>query len=174
LSHVVKTHIHRGNAMKTAGWAKLLEDEDVRRWHENLARGSAATAVERARVLYRFLRVQGLTPASLVELAKQDRHTVEDLLSDFVGGLLRQGISPGYVENYLKAERSWLEYNEIRLVRKRARHRTIGVSEALVEPAHFTRLHDFLQRMTTISVAIIKDLRGYRCLFTLSAALSAT
>jgi len=104
--------------MRTAGWAKLLEDEEVRRWHENLARGSSATAVERARVLYRFLRAQGLTPSGLVNLAKQDRRRVEDLLSDFVGSLLNQGKSPGYVENYLKAVRSWLEYNEIRLVRK--------------------------------------------------------
>jgi hypothetical protein len=29
------------NDVKTAGWAKLLEDEDVRLWHENLAPGSA-------------------------------------------------------------------------------------------------------------------------------------
>jgi hypothetical protein len=43
--------------MKTARWAELLkEDEDFRQWHENLARGSSGTAVERTRVLYRFLR----------------------------------------------------------------------------------------------------------------------
>jgi hypothetical protein len=104
--------------MKTASWPKLLEDDDFRRWHENLARGSTGTAVERARVLYRFLNAQGMTPHRLVDLAKQDRRGVEDLLSDFVGGLLEEGKSPGYVENYLKAVKSWLEYNEIRLVRR--------------------------------------------------------
>ncbi len=104
--------------MKTASWPRLLVDEDFRRWHENLARGSTGTAVERARVLYRFLNVHGMTPRGLVDLAKQDRRRVEDLLSDFVGKLLKEGKSPGYVENYLKAVRSWLEYNEIRLVRR--------------------------------------------------------
>jgi hypothetical protein len=59
-----------------------------------------------------------MTPRALVDLAKQDRRKVEDMLSDFVGKLLKEEKSPGYVENYLKAVRSWLEYNEIRLVRK--------------------------------------------------------
>jgi hypothetical protein len=104
--------------MKTARWAKLLQDDDFRRWHENLARGSHATAVERARVLYRFLVIHDMTPSAFVDLAKQDRRKVEDLLSDFVGKLLNEKKSPGYVENYLKAVKSWLEYNEIRLVRK--------------------------------------------------------
>jgi hypothetical protein len=104
--------------VETAGWRKLLEDDDVRRWHENLARGSQATAVERARVLYRFLQAHDMTPRALVDLARRDRRRVEDVLSDFVGALLKEGKSPGYVENYLKAVRSWLEYNEIKLVRK--------------------------------------------------------
>src|SRR4030043_1227071 len=107
-----------GDWVKTARWAKLLEEEDFRRWHENLARGSTGTAVERARVLYRFLNVQGMTPRGLVDLAKEDRRRVEDLLSDFVGKLLKEGKSPGYIENYLKAVRSWLEYNEIKLIRR--------------------------------------------------------
>jgi len=110
--------VFHGNWVKTARWAKLLEENDFRRWYENLARGSQGTATERARVLYRFLIAHSLTPNGLVDLAKQDRRRVEDLLSDFVGKLLKEGKSPGYVENYLKAVRSWLEYNEIRLVRK--------------------------------------------------------
>jgi len=102
-----------------AHWAYLLEENpNFRRWYENLARGSEGTARERARVLYRFLRFHDLTPDGLVELAMGDRRGVEDTLSDFVAGLHREGKSPGYIENYLKAVRSWLEYNEIRLVRR--------------------------------------------------------
>lgn len=107
-----------GDWVRTARWARLLEEDDFRRWYENLARGSQGTATERARVLYRFLNAHSMAPNALVDLAKQDRRRVEDLLSDFVGKLLKDGKSPGYVENYLKAVRSWLEYNEIRLVRK--------------------------------------------------------
>ena len=105
--------------MRVARWARLLEeDEDFRRCHDNLARGSVYTARSRARVLYRFLRLHGLSPRQLVELAKRDRRRVEDMLSDFVDRLLKEGKAPGYVENYVKAVRSWLEYNEVRLYRK--------------------------------------------------------
>jgi integrase len=105
--------------LRTSRWAPLLEEnEDFRRWYENLARGSEGTARERVRILYRFLRFHGLTCDGLVEMAKRDRKKVEDIVCDFVAKLGREGKSPGYIENYLKAIRSWLDYNEIRLVRK--------------------------------------------------------
>lgn len=105
--------------MRRPRWANLLEENpDFRRWYENLARGSVGTARERARVLYRFLREHEMTPAGLVELAMEDRRGVEDLLMDFVAGLHGRGYSPGYMENYVKSVRSWLEFNEVRLVRK--------------------------------------------------------
>jgi hypothetical protein len=40
------------------------------------------------------------------------------MLSDFVDKQIYEEKSPGYVENYLKAVRSWLQYNEVSLVRK--------------------------------------------------------
>ena len=105
--------------MRASRWAYLLdESEDFRRWYENLARGSEGTARERARVLYRFLGIHGLTCDGLVKTAREDRKRVEDMLCDFVAKLEGEGKSPGYVENYLKAVRSWLDYNEIRLVRR--------------------------------------------------------
>ncbi|MEM3070684.1 MAG: site-specific integrase [Candidatus Bathyarchaeia archaeon] len=99
-------------------WARLLEDPGFRRWYENLARGSEVTAKENARVLYRFLRRCGLTPGGLVEMARRDREGVENLLSDFISGLHREGYAPGYLEGYLKAVRSWLSYNGVELVRR--------------------------------------------------------
>ncbi len=100
-------------------WARLLdEDPTFRRWFEDLSRGSEATARESAKVLFRFLRKVGLTPRGLVELAIEDRRRVEDMLSDFVAGLHREGRSPGYIANHLKAVRSWLGFNEVRLVRR--------------------------------------------------------
>ena len=105
--------------MKRALWSRLLdEDPDLRRWYDNLARGSEGTAVERVRVLGRFLAFQNLTPKGLADLAKSDRKRVEDMLSDFVGSLLKMGRSPGYAGNYVKAVRSWLDHNDIRLMRR--------------------------------------------------------
>jgi integrase len=59
-----------------------------------------------------------MTPRGLVEYAKEDRRGLEDLLSDFITDLHKDKKSPGYMANYLKAVRSWLNYNEIRLVRR--------------------------------------------------------
>lgn len=105
--------------MRVARWKHLLEeDDDFRRWYDNMARGSETTAKEHTRILYRFLSKHDLTPKRLVEIAKKDRKLVEDLLSDFITSLHKEGKSPGYMENYLKAVRSWLNYNEVRLLRK--------------------------------------------------------
>jgi len=105
--------------VRRARWAHYLdEDPNFRRWYDNLARGSEVTAKENARVLARFLKHHDMTPKSLVEFVRKDRRAVEDLLSDFITGLHREGKAPSYMANYLKAVRSWLNYNEIRLLRK--------------------------------------------------------
>jgi integrase len=59
-----------------------------------------------------------MNPRSLIDLAKQDRRRVEDLLMDFVAQLHAQSYSPGYIENYVKAVKSWLVFNDILLIRK--------------------------------------------------------
>jgi len=53
-----------------------------------------------------------------VDLARRDRRDVEDKMSDFVERLHGEGKAPGYIANHLKAVRSWLQYNEVTLVRK--------------------------------------------------------
>lgn len=104
--------------LRVARWAYLLdEDPDFKRWYENLSRGSLGTAKERARVLFRFLNFHDLTPQELVRRTREDRRQVEDVLMDFVAGLHNDGKSPGYIENYLKAVRSWLKFNGLELVR---------------------------------------------------------
>jgi len=96
----------------------LEENPDFKRWYDNLARGSEYTAKENARVLYRFLQNSDLTAAGLVESAKEDLRGVEDMLMDFVNDLHEEGYSPNYIHNYLKAVRSWLRFNGVRLVRR--------------------------------------------------------
>ena len=108
-----------GVCLRTARWAYLLEENDVfRRWYNNLAMGSKVTAKERARVLYRFVVKKGMTVDGLVEMGVRDVREVEDLLMDFVSELHGEGKSPGYIESYLKAVKSWLLFNSVQLVRK--------------------------------------------------------
>lgn len=40
------------------------------------------------------------------------------MFMDLIAELHREEYSPGYIENCLKTVRSWLEFNNIRLVRK--------------------------------------------------------
>ncbi len=107
--------------MRVARWAHLLDEEpDFRRWYENLSMGSKLTGKEGARMLYRFLKNHEdiSTPRHLVEIARRDRREVEDILQDFVTRLHGEGKSGNYIANYLKVVRSWLNFNDIQLVRK--------------------------------------------------------
>ena len=104
---------------RRAGWFWLYEgDEDFRLWFDNLARGSPTTAVERARVLYRFLGLMGWSLEDLTGLIKGDRDRLEKFLISFVGEQERAGYAPGTIGNYLKSVRSWANWHGVELVRK--------------------------------------------------------
>jgi integrase len=90
----------------------------ARRWYQNLARNSITTAQERARIINRYLKHHNLTPRELVQNAKLDRRAVENQLLDFVNHLHSLKRSPGYIANYVKALKSWLQFNDINLVRR--------------------------------------------------------
>lgn len=108
-----------GVKVRRARWAYLLEeDEDFGRWYRNLSMGSEYTAKERARVLYRFLIRHDMTPRSLAEFAKRDVRKMEDLLMDFVSELSQEDKAPTYIESYMIAVKSWLNFNGVRLVRR--------------------------------------------------------
>ncbi len=127
--------------MAEAAWRALLEDEEVREWHDKLSLNSALTADERGRILHRYCTILRTTPAKLVGRAKdQDggRRNVERELQDFVVRMrkphkpsehgepdddakaverCRRGHAPGYVENFTKSLRSWFDHNDITLRR---------------------------------------------------------
>lgn len=115
--------------MRTARWRQWLEnDQEVSLWYENMARGSAVTAEEHIRVLYRFCEIVGLDPSDLVILAKKDLRALENELLRFVGSLEKEGKAPGYITHYLKAVKSYLQHHNITLGRK------IRVKNALSTP----------------------------------------
>lgn len=96
-------------------WRGLLEDPDVKRWYDNLARGSRATADNYLRVLGRFLAANDLTGKGLLRLKAKKR---EDLLADHIAGLLDANKAASYVEVTKKAVASWLDWNGLNLTRK--------------------------------------------------------
>ena len=96
----------------------LKENQDVKRWYDNLARGSRNTANVRLRRLGLFCEQNHTTPQELAEIGEKDSRKVEDILFDHISYMESSGMAPGYIENTRKAIKSWLEFNYIELKRK--------------------------------------------------------
>ena len=96
----------------------LSTDPDLRRWYDNLARGSQLTADVRLRRMAHFCRKHDITPANLAKLAVKDVRAVTDMIEDHVTWMEKQGFSPGYVEDTVKSVKSWLRHFEVEIKRR--------------------------------------------------------
>jgi hypothetical protein len=96
---------------------ELLKDKNIRRWNENLARGSKITASVRLRRLALFCIRTNTTPSKLVRIGKKSASKVEDIMHDHVVWLESQNYAPSYIQGIIKSVRSWLSYNYIELRR---------------------------------------------------------
>lgn len=92
----------------------LQTDPDVRRWYENLARGSQATADVNLRRLGALCAALRCTPSDLVGLHDKQLY---DRLLDFVASEERRGVSGSYIVRTIKAGKSWLLHNGRKLDR---------------------------------------------------------
>ena len=79
----------------------LLHDETVKRWHDNVARGSEITADVYLRRLASFCMVKSLTPRSLATMPVKQ---IESLLMDYVTD--QQDSAGSYLHSTVKAVRS--------------------------------------------------------------------
>jgi len=93
-------------------------DPTVARWRANLARGSIVTAEVAFRRLGRACELLNTTPHQLLESAEKDLKGLQDSLEDLVTRLEAEGKAPGYVLGILKAVKSWLRYNDVKLTRR--------------------------------------------------------
>ena len=96
----------------------LNSDENVQRWHANLARSSRITADCRVRRLNMFYKNTGITLARMMEIGREDNMRAEDMILDYVTWMEAQNYAPSYVEDVVKALKSWLSYNYIDMRRK--------------------------------------------------------
>jgi integrase len=92
----------------------LLGDDDIRRWHSNIARGSPITADVYLRRLGAFCAENKLNPNTLVKLTATK---LENLLMDYVSAKEKQ-YAGSYIKSTVKAVKSWLAYNGVELKRK--------------------------------------------------------
>lgn len=145
-----------------AEWRSILDDPDVVRWHRGF--GSENTADERGRILYRYCVIHITTPSKLASKAQDGnagRRAVRDQLEDFCSRLLLphkpsdhreddgdptsvetcgRGHRRGYVDNYAKAVRSFVQSLDVELGKLRlgrgADEMEKGESEGDVENEH--------------------------------------
>ena len=93
-------------------------DPAVARWRANLARGSPITAEVALRRLGRACELLHATPQELLKMAEGDLKGFQDSLEDLVTRLESEGKAPGYILGILKALKSWLRYNDVKLTRR--------------------------------------------------------
>jgi hypothetical protein len=93
-------------------YATLLEDRDVKRWYDNVSRGSSITADVYLRRLGSFCMDQKLTPPSLLKFKPKE---LENMLLDLVTEMQNQGKAGSYISSNVKAIKSWLAFNDIEI-----------------------------------------------------------
>jgi len=95
-------------ARTKAKYDSLLEDADVRRWHDNVARGSSVTASVYLRRLGSFCQHFKTTPLAIANMSEGDLY---NLMLDYVSFMERKEHAGSYIESALKAVKSWLSHN---------------------------------------------------------------
>jgi hypothetical protein len=96
-------------------YRELLDDPNFRRWYENVARGSLATAQEWFRRMGLVRDRFGVAPE---RIAKMGQREASDFLLDVVGALDREGKSGNYIANIVRPLKSWLSWNGVEISRR--------------------------------------------------------
>ncbi len=90
----------------------LLEDADFKRWFDNVKRGSVSYAYESLRKVGYLCSKYGKTPR---QMAAMGRKQATNFVLDLVGDLEREKLSGATIANYVKAVKSWLDFNGIHI-----------------------------------------------------------
>lgn len=95
---------------RVAKYGNLLADEDLRRWHDNLAAGSPITAEVYLRTLGLYCELEKTSPRQIVE--KAESKAFRDCFIDFVRKLEAQEKAGSYIQRFRKVVTSWVNYND--------------------------------------------------------------
>jgi len=95
---------------REGGYKGLFNDKNLKRWYDNVSRGSQVTADVYLRRLGHLCNDLKTTPQ---ELAKMKEEQLYDLFLDIVSEMEKEGRSGSYIQSQLKAVKSWLLHNRI-------------------------------------------------------------
>jgi hypothetical protein len=93
----------------------LNKDVDVRRWYENVSRGSQSTADVYLRRLRAFCQSFNVSPKELVSMSDGELY---NLLLDCVSTMEKASHAGSYIESTVKVVKSWLSHNGKEVKRK--------------------------------------------------------
>jgi integrase len=96
----------------------LLEHEDVRRWYNNMSRGSKITADVNFRRLGYITTAKNILPQKLAKKAAKDEKWAYNFLLDIVTEMECQNYAGSYISSNVKALKSWFSHNGVELKRK--------------------------------------------------------
>ena len=97
---------------------KMLTNPEIKRWYDNLARGSEITAEVRLRRLDMFCRVHEMTAMELADLGMRDVRTATNLLEDHITWMEDKGYAPGYISGFVKTFKSWMSHFDVEIRRR--------------------------------------------------------
>jgi len=98
------------NHVRASKYMTLLEDVSVKRWYDNVARGSRVTADVYLRRLGNFCNSLKITPNKLLSLKESE---IYNILLDTVSKMEKKDHAGSYIQSTLKAVKSWLSHNRI-------------------------------------------------------------
>ena len=93
----------------------LLKDKDIARWKHSVDSGSKITGDVYLRRLGSFCMEMGKTPQ---ELLKMKDKPLADIIDDYVISREKKGNAGSYIQSSVKAVKSWLLFNGIKLPRQ--------------------------------------------------------
>ncbi len=96
-------------------YTHLLEDKNIKRWYNNVARGSVITADIYLRRLGKFCKDYKVTPQKLLRLNEKN---IYNLLLDAVSDLEEKEKAGKYIAHLVTTVKSWLEHNGKTITRK--------------------------------------------------------
>jgi hypothetical protein len=103
---------------KSTKKARLLAEPDVKRWYNNVARGSPVTAEINLRRLSKFCEDNKITPIELAELGHKNIRAATDLLQDHISWMESQNYAPQYIQGTITAIKSWLVHFDVFIKRR--------------------------------------------------------
>jgi len=93
----------------------LLKNHNIKRWYDNVCRGSSITGDVYLRRLGNFCEKNKMTPEKLVKLGERKIYA---LLLDTVTEMEKSGYAGSYINSVLKSLKSWFSFNDLDIKKK--------------------------------------------------------